>query len=78
MVKPKIPGETKKQKFKRIASQRTRKVLDNVRVLEHCANRAVYEYDSNDIKEIFSAIEKAVKSAKSKFEKPVKADFTLK
>lgn len=59
--------ETKKQRFDRIAAARTEKILDTVRLLENCSNKANYEYTPDDIESIFSSIEKALSTAKEKF-----------
>ncbi len=60
-------AESKHDKFLRIAEARTNKIIDMVRLLSNCANKATYEYDDADIKKIFSALEQELKSCKSKF-----------
>ena len=62
----------KKKRFKRLASQRTNKVLQKLQVLSNCSNRSSYEYDEEDIQKIFAEIDKAVKDAKSRFHYPRK------
>lgn len=59
--------ETKRQRFDRISASRKSKIVDILRLLENCANKSNYEYTGGDIEELFSAIEEAVASAKSKF-----------
>lgn len=59
--------ETKHQRFKRLAAQRTNGVLDRLRVLGNCANPGSYEYTEEDIRKIFSSIEKELQTVKSKF-----------
>lgn len=59
--------ETKKDRFKRLASHRTNEVLYRLKVLANCSNQQLYEYDEKDIDKIFSEIEKKVKEAKAKF-----------
>jgi len=59
--------ETKRDRFKRLASHRTNEVLYRLKVLANCANRQLYEYDEKDVERIFSEIEKKVKEAKAKF-----------
>ncbi len=76
MVKPKVEGESKQEKFKRIASARTKKILEDLRLLGNCANTGNYHYSKEDINKIFSTIEKEVKRVKSLFDKP-KVDFSL-
>jgi hypothetical protein len=57
----------KKTRFKRLASQRTEKVLQKLHVLGNCSNRSSYEYSEEDVQKIFSEIDKAVKGAKARF-----------
>jgi len=70
MVKPKFENETKEQKFKRIATTRTRRILEDLRLLGNCANRGTYSYNEEDVNKIFSAIESELKRVKSMFGKP--------
>lgn len=59
--------ETKRQRFVRIAENRTNKILDMLRLLGNCSNKSNYEYTDEDIKKIFTAIEKETKNAKNAF-----------
>jgi len=78
MVKPKVKNETKQEKFKRLAEQRTQRVLRDLRILGNCANRVVYEYSDEQVRKIFSTIEDEVKRIKLLFSsKPKKRDFSL-
>lgn len=76
MVKPKVDGESKQGKFKRIASARTQRILEDLRLLGNCANTGTYQYSREDIHKIFSTVEKEVKRVKSLFDKP-KVEFSL-
>jgi len=73
-------GKTKKEdsreRFRRVASKRTKVVLDKLRVLGHCANRSTYKYTDQDVKKIFGVIEDQLKIIKAKFKSP-KRDFKL-
>ncbi len=60
--------ENKKEKFIRIAEARTNKIIDMVRLLGNCSNKASYDYSKDDVKKIFNAIENEIKLAKAKFE----------
>jgi len=71
------PTETKREKFLRLATQRTREVLDRLRVLGNCANHQLYEYNESDVKKIFSAIEDQLKAVKAKFTIIKEKDFKL-
>lgn len=59
--------ETKEQRFKRVASRRTEKVLDALRKVGNCSNRGIYTYSSEDVSKIFSAIDTEVKRIKVLF-----------
>lgn len=59
--------ENKRERFVRIVENRTNKILDMLRLLANCANRSNYEYDDDDIKQIFAAIDKEVKATKNAF-----------
>lgn len=62
-----IMRESKKERFDRISTARKNKILDIIRLLENCANKSNYEYQKDDIDEIFSSIETALHAAKAKF-----------
>lgn len=59
--------ETKYEKFKRLAENRTNKIIDMIRLLGNLSSRSTYEYSEKDIYKIFSSIEKELKIAKVKF-----------
>ncbi len=69
--------ETSKDRFKRLATQRTNSVLQRLKVLGNCSNRSVYEYDEEDIAKIFSEIERRVRETKAKFHYPKRRAFKL-
>lgn len=58
---------SKKERFKKIAVNRTNRILDTLRLLGNCANTLNYEYSDEDAKKIFQAIENELKKSKSKF-----------
>jgi CHASE1-domain containing sensor protein len=69
--------ETSRDRFKRLATQRTNTVLQRLKVLGNCSNRSVYEYDEEDITKIFSEIERRIKETKAKFHYPIRRAFKL-
>ncbi len=78
MIKPKIEMESKEERFKRIATQRTRKIIYYLKILSNCANKSAYSYTNHDVTKIFNAIDKELKLTKSKFEnKKSKNEFSL-
>lgn len=60
-------NETKRDRFKRLASLRTNEVLRRLKVLGNCANRQVYEYEVEDVNRIFGEIDRKLKEVKAKF-----------
>lgn len=59
--------ESKRERFVRVAESRTNKIIDMLRLLGNCANSSNYEYNDEDVRKIFAAIEKEVKAAKGAF-----------
>ena len=59
--------ETKRDRFIRLAEARTNKIIDMVRLLGNCSNKAVYDYDDADIQKIFNALDREMKNARAKF-----------
>lgn len=78
MVKLKaISGETKGEKFKRIAANRTQKVLRYLKRLGNCANTGTYSYSKEDVNKIFGAIDRELKRVRMLFDKPKESEFSL-
>jgi hypothetical protein len=67
----------KRERFKRLATQRTNTVLQRLKVLGNCANRSAYEYSEEEINRIFSEIERRVRETKAKFHYPKHKEFRL-
>lgn len=59
--------ETKRERFVRLAEARTNKILEMMRLLGNCSSKANYEYTEEDVKQIFSALEKELKNTKNRF-----------
>lgn len=59
--------ESKKDRFKRLASYRTNEVLHRLKVLGNCSNRQLYEYEKKEVDKIFMEIEKKLREVKSRF-----------
>ena len=68
MVKLKIANETKHDKFKRIASTRANRILNDLRLLSNCSNKSDYDYSQEDVRKIFNAIDSELKRTKMMFE----------
>ena len=59
--------ETNRERFVRIAENRTQKIIDTLELLGNCSNTYNYEYTKQDIEKMFGAIESAIRSCKAKF-----------
>ena len=60
--------ERKRSRFIRIVERRVNRILDNLDSLGKCSNRKNYEYSDEDVKRIFSEIERKVKEVRSLFQ----------
>ncbi len=60
-------GETKSERFKRLAAKRTNEILEKIRIIGNCSNKSSYEYTEEEVNKIFSEIDKQLKLNKSKF-----------
>lgn len=69
--------ETRKDKFKRLATFRINAVLEKLRLLGNLSNKANYDYSEEDVKKIFLVIEKQLKVIKSRFYGNKKVKFSL-
>ena len=58
----------KRDRFVRIVEKRVNNILKNLDSLSNCSNKRNYEYSQNDVKKIFTEIEKKVKEIKIKFD----------
>ena len=61
-------GETKSERFVRIAEARTNKIIDMIQLLGNCANKTTYEYTKDEVRQIFGAIEAELRTARAKFD----------
>ncbi len=73
----KVNEDVKRERFKRLATQRTNSVLLRLKVLGNCANRSAYTYSEEEVNRIFSEIERRVREMKSKFHFPKDKEFKL-
>lgn len=61
-------SKDKHERFKKLAEQRTNKILKTLNLLGNCANKGNYAYTDEEVKKIFSAIEKELRLTKNKFQ----------
>lgn len=70
-------SETRSDRFKRLATQRTNAVLDKLRLLGNLSNKSSYEYSEEDLRKIFSAIDIQLRTIKTRFTGSKKNEFKL-
>ncbi|KYD22006.1 hypothetical protein [Caldibacillus debilis] len=59
--------ETKRERFIRVAENRTNKIIKTMRLLGNCANKANYDYTDEDAKKIIHALEEELNELIKKF-----------
>jgi len=64
-----MKDETKETRFKRIVEKRVQRVIDSLRSLSQCSNKRMYNWNNEQLKKIWNAVDSAVKSCKESFEK---------
>ena len=71
--------ESRKEKFKRIASRRVQELLDKIRLLKNCSSRSSYAYTDEQVSKVFATINSELKSAREAFNrnKRKKKGFSL-
>ncbi len=70
--------ELKEERFKKIAVNRTQRILNDLRLLGNCSNQGAYKYKEEDVKKIFSTIDSELKRVKQLFvNKNQNSEFTL-
>ena len=72
-----MKGETKQERFKRVAEKRVRTVLDSIRKLSQCANRRMYEWDEAQVKKIGDAIDRELARCRERFAAAESEEFRL-
>ena len=72
-----MKGETKEDRFQRVVQKRVQNVLDGLRRLSQCSNRRMYKWNDEQLKKIWMAIDKELKTCKSSFENAEPEEFRL-
>jgi len=72
-----MKGERKEQRFKRIAEKRVRRVLDSLRSLSQCSNKRMYNWNKEQLKKIWDAIDHDLKSCQENFKNAEPEEFKL-
>ncbi len=70
----------KRERFIKIAENRTNKIIDMVKLLGNCSNKNNYIYSESDVKQIFNAIDEELRLTKARFNEAQsdKKEFKLK
>ena len=72
-----MKGETKEQRFVRVAEKRVQVVLESLRKLSQCANRRMYKWDESQLDKIWDAIGKELNKCKQRFPDSESQEFRL-
>lgn len=72
-----MKSETKEQRFKRIAEKRVQRVLDSLRSLSQASNKRMYQWNDQQMKKIWDAIDEELKRCKESFENTEREEFEL-
>jgi len=69
--------ENKREKFIRLAENRTNKVLKEIDLIGNLANRSNYEYTVDDTEKIIKALKKSLMDLENKFSSKNRREFKL-
>lgn len=72
-----MKNESRSEAFKRLAARRTQAVLERIRILGNCANPQLYDYTEEDVRKIFRAIDRELRTIKAKFNNSRRPEFHL-
>ena len=72
-----IEKKSKRERFIKVVELRVNRILDDLDKLGKCSSRKNYDYSDEDVRKIFSAIERKVKEIKSMFQGNPKERFKL-
>ena len=59
----------KRDNFVRLAESRVSKALKDIQLIGNLSNRSAYEFDEGDVRKIFGALQKAMDTARSRFDR---------
>ena len=72
-----MKGETKEERFKRVVEKRVQRVLDSLRSLSQGSNRRMYSWNDEQLKKIWTSIEKELKKCKDSYADAEPTEFKL-
>ena len=67
-VDPKAQAANRRNRFLRVATVRTQKVLDDMTMLENCSRKDTYEYSAVDVDKILSALQEGIDNVQQAFQ----------
>ena len=70
-------NETKREKFVRLAENRTNRIISQLQLLGNLSNKNAYEYTEKDIAKMFKAIEDALAASKRCYSKQGEKNDTV-
>ncbi|MEB6254134.1 hypothetical protein [Mammaliicoccus sciuri] len=70
--------ESKEEKFVRLAESRTNDAIKKIRLIGNLANKRNYEYDKDEVNEIFKVLESELKNAKQLFKLEMEKEKSFK
>lgn len=73
-IEKEIKMDTKKENFKRIAENRTNKIIELISKLHNLSNSSFYEYTEDQIDSIFNAIQEELDKQREEFRKDNKKE----
>lgn len=64
--------------FVRLAEQRTRRAIKDIRLIGNLSNRSNYSYVEADIDKIFKTLDREIKAARKRFDEAPKTSKDIK
>lgn len=74
---PKKKYTSRRERFLNVAETRTKAVLEKIRILGNCSNKALYEYSQEEIDKIFRALQNQLNETKARFVAKREREFKL-
>lgn len=63
-----VPGETRRQRFRRLAASRGDRLIREISLLGNLANRKNYEYTGEEVEQLFAPIEAELREVRAMFD----------
>lgn len=66
-IQEELSVNQKRENFVRLVEARVNRALREIRLIGNLSNRAAYQFDDADVRKMFSALQKGLDAAKSRF-----------